>query len=196
MSPKVPKAYLDARREEIIGAACRCLAEKGYHKTTMQDIYDVTKLSPGAVYNYFSSKEEIVAAAAEMGERQTLDTIQSVAEKSGNSLGNGIHTFLEMIKDDEYIKSASADLELFAEAGRNKQIAGPMNKNMNSIITQVTKMVKQKQPEGSLGKKLDALAVARLLISMYYGLIIQKVLDLEMDVDAYIVVCDAVIESL
>ena len=60
MSPKVPEAYLQARRNEIMDAAVKCFMEKGFHNTTMQDIYDATNLSPGAVYNYFSSKEDIV----------------------------------------------------------------------------------------------------------------------------------------
>ena len=59
MSPKVPKAYLEARRIEILEAATKCFMEKGFHNTTMQDIYKATSLSPGAVYNYFGSNKEV-----------------------------------------------------------------------------------------------------------------------------------------
>ena len=72
MSPKVPEAYLTARRNEIIHAASHCFAEKGFHNTTMQDIYDATGLSPGAVYNYFSNKEDIVAATVEEFSRASI----------------------------------------------------------------------------------------------------------------------------
>lgn len=195
MSPKVPKAYLDARRNEIIEAACRCVAEKGFHKTTMQDIYEATNLSPGAVYNYFHSKKEIVTAAAEQGQRQTTDAIKSFATESNNALGNVVHMFLSTIKDDDTLRSASANLELFAEAGRNHQIAEPVGKNMDAILTQIMEMVKHKQKDGVFSNLLDPLAVARVLIALYYGLVIQRVLDLSMDVDAYISVCDAIIEG-
>src|SRR5512141_1828028 len=61
--PKVTEEYADTRRRQIIDAAYRCFARKGFHQTTMRDIYAETGLSAGAVYNYFKSKEEIIEAS-------------------------------------------------------------------------------------------------------------------------------------
>jgi AcrR family transcriptional regulator len=63
MSPKVPKAYLEARMAEIMEAAIKCFMEKGFHNTTIQDIYKAICLSPGAAYNYFENRDDILAAA-------------------------------------------------------------------------------------------------------------------------------------
>jgi AcrR family transcriptional regulator len=46
--------------ERIIEAAYRCIARHGYSKTTMDAIAREADLSRGTVYNYFSSKNEIV----------------------------------------------------------------------------------------------------------------------------------------
>lgn len=46
--------------ERIIEAAYRCIARNGYSKTTMDTIARDADLSRGTVYNYFSSKNEIV----------------------------------------------------------------------------------------------------------------------------------------
>lgn len=43
----------------ILRTAARLFAEKGYDETSIQDIISVTKLSKGAIYHHFASKEEI-----------------------------------------------------------------------------------------------------------------------------------------
>ena len=55
--PKVSQEYSEARRRQIIDAAYQCFARKGFHQTTMRDIYAEAKLSAGSVYHYFDSKE-------------------------------------------------------------------------------------------------------------------------------------------
>src|SRR5215212_6087280 len=60
--PKVTEEHVEARRRQILSAALRCFARQGFHRTTMQDIFREADLSPGAVYSYFKSKDELVAA--------------------------------------------------------------------------------------------------------------------------------------
>lgn len=43
----------------IMDVAARLFAEKGFDKTSLQDIIDETKLSKGAIYHHFVSKEDI-----------------------------------------------------------------------------------------------------------------------------------------
>jgi AcrR family transcriptional regulator len=62
--PKVSQKYLDDRRSEILDAAIVCFSRDGFHRTTMKDIVRESGLSPGAIYNYFRSKEEIIEANA------------------------------------------------------------------------------------------------------------------------------------
>lgn len=46
----------------ILDVATRLFVEKGYEHTSLQDIINETKLSKGAIYHHFSSKEEIFEA--------------------------------------------------------------------------------------------------------------------------------------
>lgn len=46
----------------ILDVATRLFVEKGYEHTSLQDIISETKLSKGAIYHHFSSKEEIFEA--------------------------------------------------------------------------------------------------------------------------------------
>lgn len=59
--PKLKPETQQARRERILDAAEICFARAGFHRCTMQDICREAGISPGALYVYFASKEELIA---------------------------------------------------------------------------------------------------------------------------------------
>jgi TetR/AcrR family transcriptional regulator, transcriptional repressor of aconitase len=63
--PKVSQAHLDARRQQILDAARTRFAGHGFAHTSMADIVTESGLSNGAIYRYFTSKDEIVVAVCE-----------------------------------------------------------------------------------------------------------------------------------
>jgi AcrR family transcriptional regulator len=60
--PKVSEEYKKQKRNEILDYAAKLFAQKGFYQTTIDDIAKETGVSKGAVYTYFSSKEEIFLA--------------------------------------------------------------------------------------------------------------------------------------
>jgi AcrR family transcriptional regulator len=48
-----------ARRQEILEAATRLFANKGYHGTSMSEIAKEAEFSTGSLYNFFRNKEEL-----------------------------------------------------------------------------------------------------------------------------------------
>jgi TetR/AcrR family transcriptional regulator, transcriptional repressor of aconitase len=63
--PKVDQEHLDARRQQIVDAARDRFASQGFARTSMADIVSESGLSVGAIYRYFTSKDEIVIAVCE-----------------------------------------------------------------------------------------------------------------------------------
>ena len=52
----------ERRRQQIIVAAKRVFSEKGYSRSTMEDIAREAELSPGTLYLYFKNKDELYAS--------------------------------------------------------------------------------------------------------------------------------------
>src|SRR5512143_3703890 len=77
--PKVTEAHSAARRQQIIDAAYRCFARKGFHQATMRDIYTEAGLSAGAVYHYFKSKEDIIQASFVFDYQRSLPVFEQAA---------------------------------------------------------------------------------------------------------------------
>jgi AcrR family transcriptional regulator len=196
MSPKVPKAYLEARRAEILGAAFKCFMEKGFHNTTMQDIYRSTNLSPGAVYNYFSSKEDIVVAALKAFQDWSISSLTAlISENPNESLIKFIQFWLSIIKQNDISKRTSVELDFYSEATRNSSIREVMLKSQDATHAKLIELVKHNQRAGVFNAKLDPLAIARAMMGMVFVIAIHKSLDPEVDLDAYEQVCEAMIKG-
>lgn len=123
--PKVSPAYRAARREEILHAARRCFIRKGFQETSMQDLLAEAKLSSGAVYNYFASKEEMIVAIAEANIGQVTAMLRRSAKgPQPKSLGEAVAEILELIRrmhvDDDF---AGMTVQVWAEALRNAALA-------------------------------------------------------------------------
>lgn len=54
--------YPEKTVEKIIQVSLQLFSEKGYEKTTIQDIVNALGMSKGAIYHHFKSKEEIIDA--------------------------------------------------------------------------------------------------------------------------------------
>lgn len=61
---RTPKVVED-RREQIIDAALRVFAQKGYSNATNKDIAREAGITPGLIYYYFESKEALLYAILE-----------------------------------------------------------------------------------------------------------------------------------
>ena len=69
--------------QRILDTASRLFLERGYDKTTLQDIIDATHLSKGAIYHHFASKEAIIIAVADrMGEHNTA-VLAEIRDRKG-----------------------------------------------------------------------------------------------------------------
>jgi AcrR family transcriptional regulator len=79
--PKRNADYMQGQRDLILDAALKCFADKGLHRTSIDDIGRTARLSKGALYVHFPSKEAIVNALIERGVRMYTERgPKSVAE--------------------------------------------------------------------------------------------------------------------
>jgi AcrR family transcriptional regulator len=59
---RTPKVVED-RREQIMDAAMRVFAQKGFIRTTNKEIAQEANITPGLIYHYFENKEDLLRAA-------------------------------------------------------------------------------------------------------------------------------------
>ncbi|MFZ3588818.1 TetR/AcrR family transcriptional regulator [Bacillus sp. DJP31] len=63
------------RKEQIIEAATKLFAEKGYHATTMQEIADQLGIAKGSLYSEFKSKDDLLFSITEYYQAQMFEKV-------------------------------------------------------------------------------------------------------------------------
>jgi len=123
------------RREQILSSAMHCFIEKGYNKTTMNELVTYTGLSQGAIYHYFSGKDAIVTAILEQFHQHIIQRTE-LLNRDGhylNNLKNYISESLEYYRltyafstivheirgNDELLKQFNYCDELITDSVRN-----------------------------------------------------------------------------
>ena len=69
----------EARKDNVIDAALRVFAEKGYSDTTMTDIARKAGVSTPVLYEYFKTKEDLLFAIPEKFTAEPIKIAEYVA---------------------------------------------------------------------------------------------------------------------
>ncbi len=71
----------EARRQQILAVAERCFVRDGFRGASISDICKEAKISPGHLYHYFSSKEDIVRAITENSLEYATERLARVVQQ-------------------------------------------------------------------------------------------------------------------
>jgi AcrR family transcriptional regulator len=82
----LPNARVLRRENEIIDAAARVFAERGYHGTSTQAIADVLGMRQASLYYYFPSKEAALEVVCLRGTDGFVEAAEAVVEGQGTPL--------------------------------------------------------------------------------------------------------------
>lgn len=191
--PKVTEAHQETRRRQILAAAVVSFSRNGFHQTTIQDICREAQLSPGAIYRYFSGKEDIIEAMAEEGRRRSEALIAAAREMEGapQVLDYLADSFFGILDRPESYDQIRMDVQLWAEALRNPKILDLVQRGVAAVRDPFSNIVRRGQERGDIRSDLDPEAVARVMISLFRGLLMQKAMDTDVDVQKYLAVVKA-----
>ena len=185
--PKVNEEYSQARRQQIIDAAYRCFARRGFQKTTMREIYQEAGLSAGAVYHYFESKHEIIAASFDFDYQRSAAMFEAVSESDDalSALRDLLRFLFAGLRGAAALGAPRVNVQGWSEALVNPQLRSTLERVLELYRDVTVETVRRAQVNGQLDRALDPAAVTNVLISLYYGLELQLALDPNMDVDGY-----------
>lgn len=178
--PKVSDEHRLARRRQIIAAGRRCVAEQGFHKTTMADVIRESGLSAGAVYGYFRSKDEIVAAIAD----EALSTVDVVFA--------GILATEELLTPVAALRTAlthvvrMADqpggdvtrvgIQAWAESLHNETIRATAHGKFTVLRSHFADVARRAQADGTVATSAEPEEVAQVMFGFIPGFILQRLI--------------------
>jgi len=182
--PKLKPATQRARREHILDAAEVCFARAGFHRTTMQDICKEALISPGALYVYFNSKEDLIAGLAERDRSDFAERFADLSEaadlmQSLSQLGN--HYFV-----DEPAHKRTMCLEIGLESTRNPKV-GEIYRSVDRYVhASFEKLFAALQAEGRIAPDVDIPTLTQLFTVIGDGMFMRRALDPNFDTAALV----------
>lgn len=186
--PKVSQEHMDNRRRQILAAANRCFARVGFHNATMQDVIKEAKLSVGAIYNYFSSKEDIIVAIAD--ERHVREAeICRAAETQPDvlaAIAGLAREFFDRLSTAGQEEERRVGVQLWAEALNNKRLLKVTREGSAEPHRVLVKLVERMKLSGDVPAEIDSDAMARVMIALFQGLVLQKCWEKDLDIRPYV----------
>jgi AcrR family transcriptional regulator len=158
----------ERRRRQILDAALACFLRRGFHQATMQEICAEARISPGALYRYFDSKADIIAAIAEDAFSDAADMFERV--RNHEELIGALCTlaqahFDRMSCDGE--NSLMADV--MAEAARDPLLNKNLERLDQSRLARIAKALATVRKTGAIDVSLDPAETADIIMSAMNG---------------------------
>ncbi len=178
--PKVSEAYLAERRQQILNAAWVCLARKGYHQTTMQDICDESGLSYGAIYRYFASKEAILHAIFEHTAVMGRSLVEQARDEAAgpraaiDAIGRATFAYFDQ-PNFEFV--TRTDIEIWPEMMRSEVLSGKFRENHHYWDAVVAELLTEAQRRGELRQDVEPNVAAALDLCVVEGLRRYRLID-------------------
>ncbi len=170
-------------REHILKTAFSLFVTKGYKAVTMQDLENATKLTKGAFYHYFKSKEELFQAVIEKFYMPDMLICQA---SNVNSLDEYIQLNISCLREKmvgikDRVGGPLPDphyLSLILEAKKYFPALGNHIKDtFRGQINQWEKIILKAKESGEIKTNIETSVLAEIFTSIGLGIIKNLILD-------------------
>jgi AcrR family transcriptional regulator len=196
--PKISELRRESRREQVLVAALALFSENGFHQTGMADIVRRSGMSHGAVYVYFPSKDDIIEALADdRHQREAL--LNSVAQEADNPIEGLvalIRTYAGWLVDPAGEPRRRVGINGWAEALRSQRVHAVVIEGIRVPHAIIAGLVERAQRMELLPRDLSADAIARSLIALFQGFVLQAAWGEKIDIDACVAVVERMLKGL
>ena len=182
-----PKKHYDpdraaARRKQVLDAAEACFLRHGFHGTSMAAISQAAGMSVGHIYNYFASKEAIIAAMCEREMTRMLTRLQGMAASRERYVEELKAILRERIAEDAAVGCGALTRDLQAEVGRNEVLTRAIRDFDRRIREELGRLCRLHSPDLP-GPAVTARIEVLLVLLHGYGM--RGIVNPDIDVAAY-----------
>ncbi|OKP91558.1 hypothetical protein A3844_00035 [Paenibacillus helianthi] len=173
MSPKLSSSRKEWRSLQILDAAKRVFAEKGYGAVTLKDIIDEIGMSRGWIYLYYQTKDEIFEALLDHQDTEHDRYLEMILESSP-SIWDVITTlYSQQLQDLQQSPNGGlmpAFYEYFLIGWRDETRRGLLLNRYERGIAQFAELLQTGIDRGEFFPVMDVTDISRLAASYQEGI--------------------------
>jgi AcrR family transcriptional regulator len=157
-------------RDRLYRAAMDLFAQRGFLETTVEDITEAADVGKGTFFNYFPTKEHILAEFG--GER--VAAVQRALEKAKSTKGPVINVIRELASNaaGQSDKSAALLRAIFAAHASCASVREELTKRTHTARRILTEIYLLGQKRGEIRRDISAAEMARLTQIVFMGVTI------------------------
>jgi TetR/AcrR family transcriptional regulator, fatty acid metabolism regulator protein len=153
---------VEDKRQQLLGAAVRVFARKGFHASRVGDIAEEAGVAHGLLYHYFSSKDEVLETVFRENWAELLarfEQVEASDEPADEKLRGIVKILLRTWRNDPDLVTV-----MVREVGRSAHLASQVDE-IGKAFAVIQRVIEQGQSEGVFRDELDA----RLASWVVYG---------------------------
>jgi AcrR family transcriptional regulator len=167
----------DERKSQILAAAMAVFARLGLDQARMDDIVAEAGLSKGALYWYFSSKEDIILASLEVLVQRDVAALQALVEAPGPARPRLLALAEHLASELKAMTHLAPILyEFYALAFRNPAVRQALQTDLRRYVTLAVPLFQQGIDRGEF-QPVDAQQAANALAAIIEGTLLLWVFD-------------------
>ncbi len=174
----------------ILYQAMRIFLEKGYHGTSIDDITRAAKLTKGALYWHFKSKEDLLKRIVEEYEKRFLDgMIQAVNQVKGSFLNKIEKYFRYNAAFAYYNRELCVSFDTLAAelVGAHHGVETEFRRIYKKYQRFLSNLIVQGKKEKFFKKEIDENLAALVIIAFHVGILLKWSMNKdEIDGEAYV----------
>jgi len=160
-------------KEEVLRAAMKAFMNKGYAKTSMQDLKNATGLHPGSIYCAFENKRGLLLAALEQYRLDRKTEFDNFFDNSALAIEN-LRSYLDNVAA-ECISCDSAQACLSTKAlnelaEQDIEVQHIISNNLSMLQQALAEKFEQAKIEKSISEQKDSNHLSRYFLMGIYGL--------------------------
>lgn len=170
----IRQQLIAARRSQILDAATKVFAEKGFHRASTKEIAKTAGIAEGTIYNYFASKSDLVIGImTRLAELESLDE-EPMEALQGDARDFFVATFrhrMGRIQQGQEMLQA-----ILPEVLTNPELREQFYQQHVLRITMMLEQYVQAQIELGHMRPVDVPLTVRAIQSMFVGLLVLRIL--------------------
>lgn len=150
------------RRRDLLHAAIRVFARKGFHASRVGDIAEEAGVAHGLLYHYFRSKEDVLETIFRATWSNLVQETERI-EALGEPVRQQLHAVASMYLGS-WLEDPDLDRVLVREIARSPEVARRVEES-RGVFDAIGRMVERAQADGELRPDADP----KLVTWMFYG---------------------------
>jgi AcrR family transcriptional regulator len=177
-SPEDNRQIKDARRSDILRAATRVFAKKGFTDAKISDVAKEAGLSHGLVYHYFQNKDELFAAILDdklCRAREAMAEDESIAGTALDRMRATLANWLERVQAEP--ETSLVITQALLSNTLSPETRAKMRDHMRESYRTATERLAEGQRRGEISTHAPPAELASAIMCMMRGIAFSRIVD-------------------